>query len=382
MDEHLSSKFDIKIISPDQDQCFFGYYDLNAYDPTDRYHLFNRTKFINRLPNEDDVLELGVIDLQSGEASIFAETTAWNFQQGAMLQWLGNSVDTVLYNIRNKEGNYNAVVHNIKTGAKKVLNMPSACVSPDGRYSLSINFSRIYDFRPGYGYAGKRDENYNIGSPENDGIFLTDIKTGKSKLLISYGDILKEFKLSGLENEKYVINHITFNTDSNRFLFLLRNFPTANTDWKTSLITSDLNGNMHMLMKNTYVSHYNWKNNKEIVAHCSRKDKKGLFVIEDLTGKYSEIKSPFFDVDIHCIYSPDRRYIIGDGYPLDSDSRPLFIYDTQTEKTELLMRVKTIKPDNNDIRCDLHARWNRKGSKISFDSTHRGKRDICEIDFR
>lgn len=34
----------------------------------------------------------------------------------------------------------------------------------------------------------------------------------------------------------------------------------------------------------------------------------------------------------------------------------------------------------NDIRCDLHPRWNDTGSAVSFDSTHEGYRGIYMID--
>lgn len=35
---------------------------------------------------------------------------------------------------------------------------------------------------------------------------------------------------------------------------------------------------------------------------------------------------------------------------------------------------------NWDIRCDLHARFNPQGTKVSFDSVHTGRRQICELD--
>ncbi|MDO5477677.1 MAG: hypothetical protein Q4G23_00745, partial [Clostridia bacterium] len=47
----------VKIISPKTDKsCFFGYYDLKAYDETDRYHLCNIAEFEDRLPTDKDVL--------------------------------------------------------------------------------------------------------------------------------------------------------------------------------------------------------------------------------------------------------------------------------------------------------------------------------------
>lgn len=65
---------DWRVISPENDQCFFGYYDLNAYDSTGTIHLCNRAPFIDRIPTDQDVLELGYV--KDNQFTKFAETTA------------------------------------------------------------------------------------------------------------------------------------------------------------------------------------------------------------------------------------------------------------------------------------------------------------------
>ena len=373
---------DVKVISPIEEQCFFGYYDLNAYDSTGTKHLCHRTKFIDRIPTSEDAVELGI--LADGKFEKIAETMAWNFQQGALLQFHKDSDDVIFYNTRQKDA-FVTVVHNLKTGEKKYLPKATACISPNGKYALSINFSRIFGFRAGYGYAGIEDAYAAQNRPMEDGIFLTNNETGECRLLIDYERIYKEFPIKGLKNEKMVVNHITFNETSDRFLFLLRNFPSkAGSDWGTTLITSDLEGNMHLVLENKFVSHYCWKNDRQILAFCTPKDKPGLFLLDELTNHCTQMKSPYpngpFGGDIHCLYSPDKRYILGDGYPDAEGYRPLFLYDTQTEEIRQLLKSRSTADANWDIRCDLHARFNRQGNKISFDSTHDGMRRICEIE--
>ena len=372
---------DLKIISPSNEQCFFGYYDMNAYDSTGDIHLCGRTSFIDRIPKQNDVLELGT--LKDNKFIKFAETTAWNFQQSAMLQYMKDSDDIVFYNVRGNDG-YKTVKHNIKTGEKNIFKMPSACISPNGKYGLSINFSRIFDFRRGYGYFGFDDKFGGENCPTDDGVFLIDFETGKTRLIISYEDIKRQFPSEMTINEKLIVNHITFNEASDRFLFLLRNFPSAGGgEWGTTLITSDLDGNMHLVLENKFVSHYCWKNGKQILAFCTPYDKAGLFLIDDISNHIEQLKSPYpngpYGGDIHCIYSPDKRYILGDGYAGEGGYRPLFLYDTETEEIRLLLKAKSLMDDNWDVRCDLHARFNRSGDKISFDSVHDGIRQICEI---
>lgn len=369
-------------ISPnDKKHCFFGYYDLWAYDMDDRRHLYGSCEFMERIPKKEDVLNLGYMDLESGKYTEFAKTTLWNFQQGCLMQWYGKEKDVVCYNVE-YEGRGSTCIHNLKTGERRYTDMACAAISPDGKCGLAVNFGRIFDFRAGYGYIGLPDKNKSIHAPEDDGIFLVDMKSGKAKCIITYRDCVKNIPMQGMENAKFVVNHITFNPESNRFLFLLRNFPEKELDWYTTLVTSDLDGNMHVVLKNTYVSHYFWKNEKQILAHCMPKEKKGLYLLDDLSNDYTELKSPFFEDDIHCIYSPNQKYIIGDGYAIHDEYLPLFIYNPETERTEYLLKAETVPPKDVAVRCDLHARWNRSGTKISFDTTDRGRREICELDMR
>ncbi len=371
----------LNVISPENDNCFFGYYDLNAYDSTGKVHLAARTSFIDRIPTSEDVLELGTI--KNSVFTKFAETTAWNFQQSAMLQFKGGSDDTVFYNVR-ENGGYKTVIHNLLNGKRTLYDLPCACISPDGRYGLSINFARVFDFRKGYGYQGIPDAFSNENRPDKDGVFLVDFVTGAIKLIISYEDIYNNFPSDVTKNEKLIVNHITFNKTSDRFLFLLRNFPSKKgTSWGTTLITSDLDGNMNLVLENKFFSHYAWKNSNQIVAFCTPEEECSLYLIDDLTNKFTRLKSPYPNGpsggDIHCIYSPDNRFILGDGYADTDGYRPLFLYDTQTENIRLLLKSKSTMDNNWDVRCDLHARFNRQGNKVSFDSVHNGTRQICEI---
>lgn len=374
---------DWRVISPEEDQCFFGYYDLNAYDSTGKIHLCNCVPFIDRIPTDQDVLELGYV--KDNQFTKFAETTAWNFQQGALLQFKGGSDDTVFYNVR-RGSDFATVMHNLTTGEKVYSEKAAACISPNGRYGLAINFSRIFDFRPGYGYHGVEDAFKNDYRPKEDGIFLVDFQTGITRLIISYDDIYRRFPSEVTANKKLMVNHITFNEGSDRFLFLLRNFPEpGEKGWGTTLITSDLDGNMNLVFENKFVSHYAWKNSNQIVAFCTPDDHPGLFLIDDITNHVTELKHPNpggrFGGDIHCIYSPDKRYILGDAYPDQADGfRPLFLYDTKTDEVVKLLKSESLMDANWDIRCDLHARFNRQGNKVSFDSVHTGKRQICELD--
>lgn len=391
----LDVRYSMRKLSPDDGyHYFFGYYDINTYHENGKYHLANRVKFMDRLPTKDDVCELGYIDLETLKFHKFAETTAWNFQQGALLTYNKANYDEVFYNVRKGDSEFSTCRHNLKTGEKFYTDRACANISMDGKLGVAINFSRIYDFRPGYGYSDVKDPWADVNAPEDDGVYIVDMQTGKSKFIISLARMLKEFPNEVFPNGKFLINHITFNPSANRFLMLLRNFAkegsAANGGWKTSLYTSDLEGNMYELIHNGFVSHYHWKNDEEVMFYCQKGNIRSTHVLRDLTQDYTTYAEPIwtYDVtktgdfhnDIHCLYSPDMKYFIGDGYPQDDHCRHLYLYNLETGKTELLFRDYSVIPDIEDIRCDLHNRWNTTSDKFSFDSTRNGKREIYEVD--
>lgn len=370
-----------KKITPDDGyQYFFGYYDLQPFDTTGRYHLAHRVKFMDRLPEPADVAELGAIDMETGAFVKWSETTAWNFQQGAMLRWYKDD-ERIVYNIFDGT-DYRTEIKNIVTGAVRRLPRAFADISADGKYAVCINFSRIYDFRPGYGYAGLPDPYADVESPAEDGVWLMDMESGGCELIISYKQIREQFPQLPYSDGKLLVNHITFNPSGNRFLFLLRNFPVNGQKWNTMLITSDLEGNMYKLTDYCVNSHYHWKNDREILIVTSGKTEIQsycLHLFEDLTNRVERLPEPNPETDIHCLYSPDRRYILGDGYPDRKGKRTLWLIDTMSREIFRALDSPTVIPDCLDIRCDLHARWSRDGKYVTYDSTHTGKRTICKI---
>lgn len=369
---------DIKIITPDDGyHYFFAYYDMRATGETGK-HLVHRVNFWDRLPTAEDVAEIGY--LENKKFIKIAETTAWNFQQGAMLQYHPFLENTIFYNVCEK-GIFKTVTHNFKTEEKKYTDMATACISPNGKWGLSVNFGRIFTFRPGYGYAGFTDKNTDVNHPESDGIYLTDMESGKSEFLISYKDLAP---ISGFnKNQKILVNHITFNRTSDKFVALVRNFPTSDTTWSTSMVVGDLNGNCHTIIKNSYVSHYHWASGTDIIAHCTPNGygKMSMFNINVDTKTFTEYDMSYFNKehhpDIHCNISPDGNYIIGDGYPIDG-YRYLMAYSLKTGEERTLLKVKTaINIAYGDFRCDLHARFIWGGKAISFDTTHNDKREVA-----
>ena len=113
--KHLIKSAAVKRISPGDGHYFFGYYDLQPYNKDESLHLTHKTSFRNRLHKKGDEAEIGVIDMATEKYEKIETTKAWNFQQGAMLQWNPQAADReIIYN-SHLDGEYCGVVMDIHT---------------------------------------------------------------------------------------------------------------------------------------------------------------------------------------------------------------------------------------------------------------------------
>ncbi len=141
---------------------WFGYYDKLEFDPTCRYVLAMEVDFQHRSPKPDDTIRVGMVDLQGADRWIeLGASRAWCWQQGCMLQWLPRSQTEVLWNDR-QDDRFVCHLLDVFSGKRRTLPHPIYAVSPDGRWGIAPDFARLNDCRPGYGYAGRPDENRNV----------------------------------------------------------------------------------------------------------------------------------------------------------------------------------------------------------------------------
>lgn len=224
-------------LSPGGGQYFFGYYDLFA--TSGNMHLCHRVPFIDRLHRAGDRAQLGTLPLTGGEFTPFDDTAAWCFQQGAMMQFVPGLPDTVLYNVEHKDG-YGARMRNLRTGAAREYGRPVSALSPDGTFFLSVNMARLYDFRPGYGYAGIPDPYGSEAAPRTDGVWRVDMGTGRETLLVTLATLQKLAGDYFVAGEKLCINHITVAPGGRRYVMLLRNMEKR--PWRTLVLTADCGG--------------------------------------------------------------------------------------------------------------------------------------------
>lgn len=378
----------VRRISPaDGRHYFFGYFDKFPYDKSGRRLLGNRIDFTARQPEVGETSTLGWFDLTDNcRFHPFAETLAWNWQQGSMLQFLNDADDLVIYNDR-EDDHFVARIFNLATGKlERTLHRPIYCLSPDGRWALSVNFSRLDRERPGYGYNGAYDPFAGELTPENDGIWLIDLKQDTSTLIFSLAAAKERFYRSDMEHTQAWFNHLLFSPDSKRFGTLHRWRlwePDGEPTHGTHMYTGNIDGSdLWPLNTEGFSSHYTWISPTQIINYSRRFDfEKQYYLYTDRSHRTEVIAKDVFPGDGHCAYSPDGKWMMTDSYPLKVDNtRRLFLYHLASRTAYEVGKFYADPAYPIPTRCDLHPNWSRDGRKLCIDSIHEGFRGIYEVD--
>ncbi|HDP34555.1 MAG TPA: hypothetical protein ENN29_05540 [Candidatus Hydrogenedentes bacterium] len=363
---------------------WFGYYDKYQFDPGNRYALCMQVDFENRAPTPEDEIVLGMIDLEDNDKWIpFAASTAWCWQQGCMLQWLPGSDSEVIYNVR-KDGRYMAVIQDVVTGEKRMLPRPVYTVSADGKTAVGLNFARVGQTRPGYGYNGIADAGAEQLHPADDGIYSLDLVTGESSLILTLEQIASFRTDDTMEKGKHWFNHLLFNTDGTRFIFLHRWHRESGKGWYTRGFTAQPDGaNLFCFNDHGMVSHFIWRDPKHILAWSQEPDTGNRFhLYEDMTDTKNVIGEALLQQDGHCTYSPCGQWILTDTYPDRERMQTLMLYRPADNALVPLGRFYQAPTDDIQLRCDLHPRWSRDGAFICIDSKWSGQRQLYLLDVR
>ena len=386
----ISEKYDWRKLSPDDGNYFFGYYDRNPWNEGNSRHLALKAPQHERLPLSGETAEVGYIEKNTGEFIKCAETRSWCHQQGAMQQWLKHLPDTFIFNDYDiQKQSLVCRVYQVGKGIVGQYDLPVYVLSPDGKWGVSLRFSRIP--RRGYSYADVPVPDNMHPDLDNDGLFLIDMHTGESKLIVSYADIVEKYPMQYELGERYWwLNHPGFNCDSTRLLFLFRHCstPAVPYPWSTNMYTVNIDGSdLSCVLPDVYwqnkISHQLWAiEPDEILLDANWRGKGAEYIVtKDAQGGTSKLISSGMGPMGHLIFSPDGKKMLADTYPLES-TQSLAMVNTENGEYQILGKFRHAMPDSYpvDVRCDLHPRWSADGSLITVDSIHSGERQIYMLE--
>jgi hypothetical protein len=379
-----------RVITRGPKHHWFGYYDKLQFDPSDRYVLGMEVDFEHRSPGPDDVVTVGMVDLEDGDRWIeLGESRAWNWQQGCMLQWRPGSESEVLWNDR--EGDrFVCRLLDVKTGRRRTIPHPIYSVSPDGTSAVTCDFRRLQDVRPGYGYAGLADPHADELAPAETGIFHVDLETGEARLIIPVASIIGIGANSSPDPEaKHYFNHLLFNPDGSRFIALHR-CRLPDKTWRSRMITARPDGSdIHVVIPNGSVSHFIWRDPTHILAQSRDwlgETRWGNFLFEDVDGggRVEQIGKDVLDPGGHLLYLPGNEWILNDTYPkTDRRLQTPHLYHVASGRRFDIGHFHLPPEYTGEWRVDTHPRLNRAATVVYIDAPHGDEgRQMHLIDIR
>lgn len=405
-------------VGTDNQHYFFGYYNKSNWDSTNRYVLALQVPWADHVVSAELVAGVGYFDTQDGDRFVrLAQTTTWNWQMGAQLQWLDNAPGkTVIYNVRSETPGlrypgFGSEVRDIETGVSRELPMPVYVVAPNSEWALCVNYRRLWVTHQTIGYADYTPVQALEKFPANDGIYRMSLASGATELVVSYQALRYFHPRDSMANALHWVSHIEINPASNRILFLHRwtERVADETCFLHRLITMNPDGSDLRLLecsdhplpqlaadfdptavgtfdyeKSEYqISHPLWQDNRHIIVWGPHAGQIHYHLYTDeLEGEVRVIGEGVLTENGHMSFSPaNPRWLLSDTYPdAQTHERYLFVYDMLTGERTNLGQFYTSPDLSKENRCDLHPRWRRDGQQVCIDSIHLGERRIYIID--
>ena len=319
-------------------------------------------------------------------------------QLGANVQWGKNDNQLFFNQVDTLSWESFTVQYNLESQEFRRINGGLFMVSINGEKLVSHNLRNSEYAQSGYGVIVPDEyRSKNFGLSSDDGIYVTDVKTGKSRLVASIENIYNTAKpVVGINNpEDYEIYcfKAMWNPQMSRIMTCLLLKPISGGKRKVAVITMNGDGSdIRTAISTTQYGkgghHMAWLPDGD---HLSMNlevnvEKEGLEIV---TVKYdgTELKEVFDPGSGHPSFHPDglpliitdayaheTRVTAGDGYV------PVRLLNVRTGKEIVIAKVKTPQVEDSSFRLDAHPTWDRSGRYVVFNGYDGDVRSVYVAD--
>lgn len=225
------------------------------------------------------------------------------------------------------------------------------------------------------------DPEIEVEKPGSHGISLLDMQSGSAVLLFSVADIAAVLPDKTMNGAFHFLTHCLFSPSGKRFLFLHRWVKDANATF-TRMFSCDRNGSdLHLFPTGGMVSHIAWRDEQQVLAYSrTTAGRDGYILFTDRSSEYLHVAAGILNSDGHPSFPKGiPAHFITDTYPDRFRRSYLILFDMAGGKRTDLGYFRQPLSYKEEIRCDLHPRWNHDGTMICFDSAHAGRRALCTM---
>jgi hypothetical protein len=358
------------------EECFYGYFGLQPWSRNGSRYLFHRWR--TRDPRR---VSICTRDAAGGAVRVLGESAAWNFQQGSLAQWVVlDGVECAIFNDVVDGSLACRIV--APDGSERRHPWPIQALHPGGAEALSLNYRRLARIRPEYGYDVEVGNFSPDQPPESDGLWRVDLRSGSATFVVTLAELAASAPRPEMAGAQHKVNHAVYSPAGSRCVFMHRWIGPRGKFSRLYVANADGSG-LRLLLDHRMVSHYAWRDEQRLLVWARAPDKGDRYYLLDVTTGAREACCPgTLDRfgDGHPSYSPDGRWIVTDSYPDRGRMRRLLL--SRPEDGIVIEAGAFHAPWRYDgeVRCDLHPRWSRDGTRISVDSAHEGVRWTYVVD--
>lgn len=372
----FKSDYQINVVDNSSMESFFGYYDKSPENEDGSKVIYYRTNYSTRnKPSKDDPIEIVLKCLDTGLIEVIDKTYTYNWQQGAKMMWLSNN--KFIYNVLSEStARYNSKIYDIINKTYQNIDYPIYdCYR--NHYGLTLNYSRLRDLRPDYGYRNISDFPDYLDYSK-DGVFKISFDGNSSNLIISLRELIDLKFLESMKNARHKVNHIMVGPDGKNFMFMHRWHDKSIGKFDRLLVYNFENKELKIISDEGGISHCCWKDNKSIIGYLKHDNKFDFYEIDINSGKIKKVSNKLETFgDGHPTFAKNK--LLFDSYPDRSRMKKIYIYDFDKNKINFLAELYESFKFYNETRCDLHPRFNKLATVIYFDSVHEGLRKLYSL---
>lgn len=181
-------------LTPGEGRTMHRFFDTSPLSPSGRFGAFLRFPQESRYPEPGETAQVVLVDLVEGTESMVAETAGWEPQMGANINWGGDDETLFFNDVDTTHWKPLTVCLNPHTGERSTFGRGLYHASPDGSLLACSTLEAMPRTQFGYGVVLPADRiPMNRGWREDDGLWITDTRTGKVTLALSLAAIWDQF---------------------------------------------------------------------------------------------------------------------------------------------------------------------------------------------
>ncbi len=392
-------------VTPDLTGCFHRFHHSSPFSPSGRFLGLTRMRAEDRRPEPGETAEIIVVDLETGNHRVAAETRGWDTQLGAHVQW-GADDQTLFYNDVNTDTwEPYGVRLDLKSGQVIHLNGTVYHVFRVGSKAVSVCLRRTFLTQLGYGVVVPDEQiPRNRGASAEDGVCVTDTQTGACRMIASWKDIVSN-AVPQIDADRYGPGafygfHVMWNSAGDRIMLVLRFVPDADNTRKPLLLTLRENGTdirtavSFEQWADQGGTHPTWCPDGNHLLMCLNRGKEHYnFVRVRYDGSNMVQMTTLPSGHGHPSLHPNGKWIIMDAYPQEGcafgdSTAPFWLIDTENNTRQTLVRIdsvsnarKTNPRLDSSLRVDLHPAWDISSyTRVAINGVQGGTRKVFVAD--